>query len=634
MKHILNWHKPLGLAGILMLSAAGGALAAGHGGYSEAPMLTEMVDAGNLPAVEDRLPENPMMITPTELGQYGGTWRSALKGTGDNGWIRRSLGYEPLVRYDFDWANIVPNIAESFEVNDDATVFTFKLRAGHKWSDGKPFTAHDVVFAAETVRNPDYTGNRLNFLGDIKVTAADDQTVVFTAPEPNGLLLENLASVNGPQLMRFQKEFCSQFHPDFNANAEADAKAAGAAGWGEHMRNNCGLDRNFNVDRPSLWAWVMTTPYDGINTQVNWVRNAYYFKVDNEKNQLPYLDNLSMSQVEETEAIVLKGISGEIDFTNRHIDGVANKPVFFDNQEKGEYSLYETIPADMNTALFQLNLTTTDPVYNELFNTKDFRVALSHAIDREEIIDVVYAGQGEPYQAAPRPTSPFFNETLAKQYTEYDPDTAEALLDGMGLTERDGNGIRLDKNGDPITIRIDATSDLGAFIDIAELVKAHWEDVGIALDLRLAERSFVYENFQTNNHLAHIWKGDGGLGDAIVDPRYYMPFNAESGFAVPWAAAYYAPNTDIAEEPPADVKRQQDLYRELLVTAAPEEKDRLFREILDIAAEQFYVIGISLPPNSFGIATNVMRNIPVEQPMAWVYPNPGPMETSTLWKAQ
>ncbi|WP_421723233.1 ABC transporter substrate-binding protein [Bauldia sp.] len=622
---------PAAIAAALMITCAPAALA----DYNESPMLTERVSAGDLPPVGERLPSNPQVLSPAEIGTYGGTWRSALKGTFDNGWIRRTVGYDPLMRYDFDWAKVVPNVAESVEVNDDATVFTFKLREGHRWSDGKPFTAEDVVFALEDViKHPEFVGAKPAFALDLSAEAKDDTTLVITSSEPNGLLLENIASVNGGQFLRFQKEYCSQFHPDYNPDAEANAQAAGAAGWGEHMRNRCGVDRNFDADRPSLWAWVMVEPYDGINTEVVWERNPYYFKVDSENNQLPYIDRLNMTQVEDTEAIVLKGIAGEIDFMNRHIDSVANKPVFFDSQESGGYRLYDTIPADMNTAMIQLNLNVDDPVFNELFNNKDFRIALSHAIDREEIIDVVYAGQGEPYQAAPRPTSPYYNETLAKQYTEYDPDTANELLDAMGLTERDGNGIRLTSDGQPISIRADVTSDLAVFLDIAELVKAHWAEVGVDFDVRKAERSLVYEKKDSNQHMAHIWKGDGGLGDAILDPRYYMPFNAESAFAIRWAATLFDPTGDLATEPPEAVKRQQDLYNQLKTATSQEEKDRLFNEILDIAVDQFYVIGISLPPKSYGIATNEMRNIPEDQPHAWIYPNPGPMETSVLFKAQ
>lgn len=601
--------------------------------YKEAPSLTELVKAGSLPAVEERLPKKPETLQASTVGNYGGTWRSALKGNNDEGWIRRSAGYDPLVRYSYQWDSVIPNIAESWEINDEATVYTFKLREGHKWSDGKPFTADDVVFAINDVINSqEFIGERPPELLGATATARDATTVVIELPSPNGMLLDSLASVTGPQIVNMQKMFCSQFHPKYNSEANSNATAAGLTGWGESMMNNCGVRRNHNADRPTLNAWMQLDPYDGLKSQVRFTRNPYYFKVDQEGNQLPYIDKLQMTQVEDANTIVLMGIAGEIDMTNRHIDNVTNKPVFFDNQEKGDYTLYSTVPADMNTAIIQLNLNYEDDGFKELFQNREFRAALSLGTDRQEVIDVLYAGQGEPYQAAPRPESPFFNETLAKQYTEYEPDKANSMLDALGLDKRNDSGTRLMSDGRAVNIRIDVSTDLGPQLDILELVKLHWEELGIILDVRKAERSFVYEQKDNNRQMAHVWKGDGGLGDAQLDSRYYLPMSEESAFAIHWAKNWYDPKSPDAEAPPAEVTRQLDLYRQMISSPAAEQRTRLFKEILKISQEQFYTIGISLPPLSFGIATNKMGNVPENQPHAWIYPNPGPMNTSLLFK--
>jgi len=604
--------------------------------YREAPELAGRVEAGQLPPVEERLPSNPLTVQAPEVGVYGGTWRSTVKGNNDEGWIRRSMGYDPLVSFNFEWSDIVPNVAESWEVNDDATVYTFKLREGHRWSDGKPFTSEDVVFAINDVlNNSDYPGERAptSLLG-ATATAPDATTVVIELAGPDGMLLSNMATPGGTQLVQFQKAFCSQFHADYDDEANDRATDQGLTGWGEALMNNCGVRRNLNPDRPTLYAWDQVDPYDGINSQVGFVRNPYYFKVDQDGNQLPYLDALQMTQVEDANSIVLMGIAGEIDMTNRHIDSVSNKPVFFDNQEKGGYVLYETLPADMNTAIIQLNLNYEDDGFRDLFQNRDFRVALSHATDREEIIDVLYAGQGEPFQAAPRPESPFYDEELAKQYTEWDPELANEMLDAIGLTERNGSGTRLLPDGRPISIRIDVSSDLGPLLDVLELVKGHWDEVGIALDVRRSERSFVYEQKDNNRHMAHVWKGDGGLGDAQLDARYYLPMNQESAYAGLWAMNWFAPDHEKRQDPPEPVARQLKLYREMNASASDEERAELFRQILEITREQFYTIGISLPPNSFGIATKQMGNVPQSQPYSWTYPTPGPMNTSVLFKKQ
>ena len=602
--------------------------------FDEAPMLAEKVAAGELPPVEDRLPENPLVVEGWDIGQYGGTWRSALKGNFDSGWIRRSTGYDPLIRFDYDWATIVPGVAESYEVNDDATVVTLKLREGHKWSDGKPFTAHDIVWAVEEVLKKEGYGGHADDYENVTASAPDDLTLVLTSPEPNALLPQRLASVDGAQLTRFQKDFCSQFHPDYNPNADAEAKARGLAGWGEALFVACDVNRDRDADRPTLSAWKLSVDYDGINTPVTFERNPFYYQVDAEGNQLPYIDNLSMTQVEDTNAIVLKAVAGEIDFMNRHIASVSNKPVFFDSQEAGDYNIYDTIPANMNSAIIMFNLTYEDETLRNLFNEKNFRIALSHAIDREEVIDVVFAGQGEPWQASPRPTSPLHHETLAKQYTDWNPDKANEMLDALGLDKRDSSGMRTLPDGSPLSLRVDVTSDLGAFPDIMELVDTHWAEVGIDLDVRLAERSYVEELKESNKHMMHVWTGDGGLGDAILDPRYYFPFSRSSEFAMPWAWHYMTPGQGMAEVPPAAALKQQDLYREFIQTASEEKRRELFGEILDISADEFWVMGVSLPASEYGIARNDMGNVPQNQPYSWVYPNPGPMFTGVLYKKQ
>ena len=603
--------------------------------YNEAPQLAEKVAAGDLAPLAERLPAEPLVVEAPEVGQYGGTWRSAVKGNNDEGWIRRSSGYDPLVKFTMEWDAIEPNIAKSYEVNDDATVYTFKLREGHKWSDGKPFTSEDLVFAInEVINSPEYPGIRPPALLGAKASAPDPTTLVIELPEANGMLLTELASVDGTQVVQFQKEFCSQFHPAYNPDADKNAKDSGLTGWAEMIFLHCGVQRNRDADRPTLYAWDQVDDYDGINSPIRFERNPYYFKVDQAGNQLPYLDALSMTQVEDVNSIVLMGIAGEIDMTNRHIDSVANKPVFFDNQEKGGYHLYSTVPADMNTMIFQLNLNYEDEGFRKLFQEKDFRVALSLGTDRQEIIDTLYVGLGEPYQAAPRPESPFYDEELAKQFTEYDPDRANAMLDELGLTERNEDGIRLLPDGRPLRIRIDVTTDIGQMLDILELVRPQWQEIGVDLDARKAERSYVYELKDTNRHMAHAWKGDGGLGDAQIDARYYVPSDLESAFAVQWAKTFFQPDAADKETPPPAVAAQIEDYKQMFLKPTEEERAALFKKVLDTAKDQFYTIGISLPPLSFGIATNEMGNVPEKQPYSWIYPTPGPMHTSILFKRQ
>jgi peptide/nickel transport system substrate-binding protein len=161
-------------------------------------------------------------------------------------------------------------------------------------------------------------------------------------------------------------------------------------------------------------------------------------------------------------------------------------------------------------------------------------------------------------------------------------------------------------------------------VDTLELVRDYWRDVGIDMQVRVQDRSLLTTRTQANEHDASVFYSDGGSSfDVIMQPFAYFPSGFWSLFAVPWRNWWTgAPN---AEEPPAEVRRQMELYDQLRATPDQAEQDELMKEILDIAADQFYVIGINLQPMSYGIARNNFHNVPEVMPLAYTYPNPGPI---------
>jgi len=277
----------------------------------------------------------------------------------------------------------------------------------------------------------------------------------------------------------------------------------------------------------------------------------------------------------------------------------------------------------MNAVAIALNLTCRDPVKREIFNNKDFRIGLSHAINREELIDAVFQRQGRPWQLAPREESEFYLEELATQYLEYDVDLASQHLDKAGYAERDDQGRRLGPDGKPIQFTVEVASGISdTAIDAMDLIKKYWAEVGITIQVRTEDRALFYTRKEANQHDANVWGGDGGLTDAIIDPRWYFPFSTESNYAIPWAN-WYNGNTP-AMEPPAHVKQQMRLYDQIKASPDPEERRNLFMQILEIAKDQFYAIGCVLPEPGYGIVKNNFHNVPKSFPSAWVYPNPGP----------
>jgi peptide/nickel transport system substrate-binding protein len=603
----------LALAGVLAFPLA--ALA-----YQEAPILAEQVAAGALPPVDERLPAEPLVLELREgVGTYGGDLTFGIKGMADWVLLQRTMGYEPLVTWNPEWDEIVPNIAKAFHVNEDATEFVFELREGMKWSDGHPFTADDIVFWFEDILlDPDISpgipaGMRAG--GEPPVlTKVDDLTVKFAFEESNGLFLQYVAYGRGGfEMTSFPRHYFEQFHLKYNENADELATELGFSNWLDMFQDRSGdymAPWRFRGDVPVVLPWMLQSGLETLagGQQVVAVRNPYYFKVDPEGNQLPYIDRAVYASVQDDEVLLLKALNGEIDFQDRNVGIDANRAVLYDGQEAGGYRFYEVALSDMNTGIISINQTIPDERKREIFTNKDFRIALSHAINRQEIIDIVHQGVGEPWQAAPRPDTPLYNERLAKQYTEYDPDLANQMLDAI-LPDRGANGMRTYADGTPFTFVLEASDAHGLrFPDAAELVVRYWQEVGIDAQVRVMDRALLDQRRVGNVQDAMIWRGFGGSLDAIVDTRWYVPVNGNSNFGIPWSQ--WAEGEAGGIEPPQAVKDHMAMYRQVALTPTLEGQIEKYGELLEVSADQFYVIGISLRGPGFGIVKTDLGNAP------------------------
>ena len=608
---------------------------------NEAPTLAEQVKAGTLPPLAERVPAEPLTIPVLErIGEYGGDWSSGILGGSDAAWVGRTVLYDGLVRWNPEWTEVIPNIAKSWEVSADGTTYTFELREGMKWSDGESFTSADILFWAEDIAgneelSPSGQPGWMKVNGEpAEITAPDEYTVVFKFGGPNGLFLQHLATTNGLGLVDAQAKYAKQFHPKYNPEAPALAEQAKLPGWVELFQNKVtsgpgGVNaRVQNTELPTLAAWRLTNP---INAGQNLVyeRNPYYWKVDPEGNQLPYLDRVVYPLVEDVEVLTLKALNGEVDMMDRHIGTVPNKAVFMDQQEQGDYRFFETISAGMNTTSIAFNLTHKDPVKREIFNNRLFRQALSVAINRQEIIDLVFVGQGQPSQVAPRPESEFYNEEMATQYTEFDPEQAAQWLDEAGYTAGP-DGKRLGPDGKPIVLSVEVPTGFGDRVDVMELVVGYWEDIGIDAQVVVQERALFYTRKAANDHDVGVFEGNPTV---MLDPRWFFPYSEESIYGIAWQAWFNNPQDELAEEPPAETKRQMELYEQLTSTPDPEEQAELFKQIIQIAQEQFYSIGVSTLPNGYGIVKNNFHNVPGSMPNAFVYNNPGPTRPEQYFKS-
>lgn len=628
-----------------MTTAAVGLLSVGWGtaafsaDYNQAPMLDPLVASGDLPPVEERLPENPFVETMVDdIGKYGGTLRTTILANGDHYNLTRTTANELLVRWDPTWSKIVPSIAESFEVSDDATTYTFKLREGMRWSDGAPFTVDDIMFWYEDVfmnedltpsRNPVFTSG-----GEpVVVTKIDDNTVEFKFSQPYGLFIQQLAYGQGHLPVIYPKHYLSQFHEKYNAEGlpaliEADPSVGD---WVSLFNSKVSLTFQppfwLNTELPTLNPWVLTVPYaDGERVAVE--RNPYYWKVDPEGNQLPYVDGMTWAKIDDPELMALRMTAGDFDFAFRHINNATYRSVLYDGQDSGNFRFVDVKDLPANDAVVLLNLNVEDPVKRDIFRNKDFRIALSHAINRQEIIDLVYVGQGAPAQVAIQPGHELFSERLANQFTEYDPERANEMLDAI-LPEKDSEGFRLGPDGERFTINFMVADVFGlSFPDVMQMVQQYARDVGLDIQIRTTDRARLNTMWYANEHEAYIWNCVGGLSEAYADVRCYMPFQkADLFYAMKWSEWYADPST--GEEPPEEVKALMAAYDDVARAASDEARLEEMKEFLDLSADNFLTIGISRPMPKYKMVSRDLRNVVDGIPITGNLWHPAP--TLTQW---
>ena len=622
---------------------------AGAAFYREAPALAERVARGDLPAVEDRLPGNPLLIPVEErVGTYGGTWRMGLVGDGDGALVYRTVGYEPLVRWDPAWRRVLPNVAQSFRVADDARSVTFHLRPGLRWSDGVPFTAEDVRFWFEDVLlDPELTPRPPRWLptgpDGVRLEVPDSHTLRFVFAKPTSLFVAALASgQEWRSATDFPRHALARYHKRHNPEGiAAEVAAAGAADWAElfHLRAGTYLNRSDAASLlrrrpepgggvqpaariPTLHAWVIERMEPGEPPRFVMERNPYYWKVDPAGQQLPYRDRVVFHAAAGDEAFARLLADGRIDLQTRHVVAPRMQPLLAPLMAKGFRPL-GVQPSESNTVPLVLNLTHPDPALRAVLADRDVRVALSLAIDRRAVLDRVFGGRGEPYQMAPRPESRFYLERLARQHLAHDPAEAARLLDAEGLGARDRDGVRLLPGGRRLSFTVLVRADRQHHAETMALGARQWREIGVEATVTEVSRRELIDRITGNRFDAAVGYGDGGM-DAVLDAYAYIPCFPDAQVGPAWVLWQNDPKAPGAEEPPPAVQRQVALYRRIVEASDPDAQDRLMRDVLEIAADEFFAIGIAIVPGNAGLVRTAFHNVPGVLTEAWPYPTPGP----------
>lgn len=609
----------LALALTLALFTAGSTATAQT--YIEPPALAEAVAKGTMPAITERLPRSPAVVdldaegrTP---GQYGGELRMLMSQARDTR-MMVVYGYARLVGYDTEW-NLVPDILERIDV-EGGRVFTLHLRKGHKWSDGAPFTSEDFRFYWQDVSNhPELSpGGPDRFLQvdgqPPRFEILDETTVRYMWHKPNPGFLPALAGAR-PEYIYMPAHYLRQFHSKY-----ADAKALDARVSAEGQRNWVALFtaqarqyRNDNPELPSLQPWVLKTQPP--STRFIFERNPYYHRVDANGRQLPYIDRVALT-VASPQLIPAKTAAGEADLQARSLS-FENYAVLKQGESRNDYQVHLWRQARGSELSLYPNLNVADEQWRAVVRNADFRRALSLAINRDEINQVIYFGLAREGNDTVLPQSPLFEESYEEQWADFDLDRANTLLDNLGL-QRTGDNLRRLPDGRPIEIVVETSGEDPVQVAILQLVRDAWTNAGIRLIIKPEERQVLRNRVFSGLALMSVWYGlENALATANFSPHELAP-TAQVQLNWPkWGQFFETGGT--AGEPidMAPAQRLADLYKAWMGTEDEKQRRAIWHDMLAIRADNTFTIGTVRGVPQPVVVSDRLHNVPEEGIYNW-----------------
>ncbi len=597
----------------------------------EAPILAELVQEGKLPPVAERVGPEPVVIEGVDgIGKYGGTWNIVTNSPQTLATIEVWMAGSCMVRWSPMGYPIVPHVAKRWDVTPDKKEWTFYLRKGMKWSDGHPFTADDILYWWEHEVKDEIIGfpTWMKLKGEKgDIVKIDAHTVKFKFPTSYALLLERLAPAHGIEFFS-PRHYLEPYHP---LHGDSDLIEG-------MMRVNklthkealyITLKQSNNAEHPRIWPWIYRT-YKA-NPPQTFVRNPYYWAVDTEGNQLPYVDRF-MVDVKTEKLVPIAASTGAITMQAFNIY-FYHYTLFMSQRDAGNYDVYHWYKAGSSDWTLYPNLNRyidpNDPKTRnkwELLNDKRFRQALSLAINRQQIIDAVFHGYGEPSQNSAGKESPFYHEKLKNSYTEYNPDRANELLDEIGLTGRDSEGFRTFKDGTRMAWYLNMIPNFSE--GPSSFVAIDWKRVGIntiekvtSYNLHAAEHPARKLDFQ-------IW-GNTGVYHPLVALDHFAPGGVEAQGYMLWyrnGGLYGDPESKkpgrIEPSPDHPLRRSMELLDSAYNALTLEEQVKIYHEIQDIAAENVWNINITTPSPWIAIVKKDFRNVPRKAIYGGLYSTP------------
>jgi peptide/nickel transport system substrate-binding protein len=529
------------------------------------------------------LPEEPKVVTVKTPGRYGG--RFVLGQTGNprtfNAMMANesssaditNLTFSSLIDLDNETQQIEPGLAKSWEVAPDGVTWTFHLRKGAKFSDGHPMTAQDVLFSFQVALDPTVHPSVQDLLkmgGKFyDVSAPDDHTVVIKTPSPNAVALPTMGAVRIMPKHVLEGPFkAGSFAAAYNVSTPPD-----------------------QVVSSGPWRVVQYVP--GEKTVLG--RNPYWYEIDQQKQRLPYLDEVIFLSVPDQDAADLKFRAGELHGLERVKP--ENYRWYTDNQQKGNFTLYDIGP-DLNTNFLWFNLNTVkkagggkkvgaplvDAVKYEWFRQPEFRRAVSMAIDRQAMIPSVFFGEGHKNWAIATPANKLWHSPDLVRY-DYNPAEAKKLLAGLGFKDGNGDGMLEDPRGNPVSFTLKTNSDNTLRVGMGNFVKDDLAKVGIRVTLAPVEFNTLITNIRADFQYDAILMGL--QSGSPPDPGMMQNLYRSSGITHFWNMAQPKPET------PGEA-RIDALMDEIVSVQDPAARKRAYKEVETIINEQAWFIWLPI----------------------------------------
>ena len=621
--------------------------------FNEAPQFAEMVKNGELPPVDERLPANPLVLSPlNEIGTYGGTVRTFYHWEGY--WAECQYGHS-AVRWIDDGMDIAQGTCESWDTNEDNSEWTLYFRKGLKWSDGEPVTVDDVLFWwNDMVLNPDHSDAPPDFGTSaagtlVEFVKIDDYTLKLKYDTPAPLTLKRLAMWTnagiGPRWI-VPAHYAKQFHPKYNSD------------YTDYEEFDQKINLRTNPECPTLNPWMVTS-YEPSLRQV-WERNPYYYAVDTEGNQLPYIDKIDAEFVEDAEVQKLKIMQGDVDWVHFHKITLADVGTLKDNEDAGNYEVRFWDSGSGTGMMYFWNHDHPDEKRRELYRNPKFKQAMSFALDRPRIKKVVYYETGMMTTGTMSPKAIEFNFNAEAQalyqkardaYVAYDPDKAKALLDEIGVVDSNGDGWREYPDGSPLEVIIDVQADAGdECMRTLEIATENWKDIGLNIVINQMPPSDFGVQWNAGQLSIHTnWEvGDGP--DHLLYPSWIVP-NEPARWAPlcgnrlvykgteredteldksPWdrqPPRFASTERDLIGEPVW--KLQEDLYPKAIVEPDSVKRHHLVWDMVNIHIDNTFFIGTVANYPRIIFVSKDMINVPYREDLKlggfvnpWIIPYP------------